>query len=154
MAMISICYCSVHQRGSGAMTLASCGAKSLHFHKPAIPGWAGGDVDSDLISELQATIPKPQTHAARLLAPAWGSVGLDRVSREKFHAQGLSPPAWPRRQLGILRVLTRSPPPPRHLAVVLGTFVRPQRPCARTLIAPSEATNTGAAPGGVTSKNG
>ena len=37
-------------------------------------------------------------HAARLLAPAWGSVCLDRVSREKFHAHRL----WPRRQLALV----------------------------------------------------
>jgi len=49
-------------------------------------------------------------HAARLLSPAWGSVGLDRVSREKCHAQGLGSPGWPRRQLGILGALFRSTP--------------------------------------------
>ena len=36
------------------------------------------------------------------LTPEWGSVGLDRVSREKFHAFGLGSPCWPRRQLAIL----------------------------------------------------
>ena len=33
--------------------------------------------------------------AARLLAPAWKSVGLDQVSRVKFHAQGPGYPGWP-----------------------------------------------------------
>jgi len=41
-------------------------------------------------------------HATKLLTPEWGSVGLDRVSREKFHAFGLGSPCWPRRQLAIL----------------------------------------------------
>jgi len=41
-------------------------------------------------------------HAARLLAPAWGSIGLDRVSREKFHAQGLGFSGWSRRQLALV----------------------------------------------------
>jgi len=46
----------------------------------------------------------------RLRALAWGSAGLDRVSREKCHAQGLGSPGWPRRQLDILSALFRSTP--------------------------------------------
>ena len=57
-------------------------------------------------------------HAARLLAPAWGGVGLDRASREMLHAQGLDFPGWQRRQLGILSALFRSTP--SHPAFVLG----------------------------------
>ena len=69
-----------------------------------------------------------------LLAPAWSSVSLDRVSREKCHAQGLGFPGWPRRQLGILSALFRSAP--SDLAFVRGAafdFVFSVRPTTRVV---------------------
>ena len=65
---------------------------------------------------------------------AWGSVGLDRVSRENCLAQGLGSPGWPRRQLGILSALFRSAP--SDLAFVRGAafdFVFSVRPTTRVV---------------------